>query len=132
MNNKKTDKISVKIKCYFYVISHSIMNISDCTILIFYCTRCKLFNNLCHFLRHTLNKNYNSYKHIFNEFDDKMLSYINIYIIYIFTLGKQVRCSRNVLMGTGPLARSQTLTSRYPSTPNPTSSLSRNAGESVL
>ena len=34
-------------------------------------------------------------------------------------------------MGTVPLARSWTLTYRYPSTPNPTSALSRNAGPSV-
>jgi len=52
--------------------------------------------------------------------------------VKLFTLGKQVRCSQNVWMGTGPLARSRTLTCRYPSTPNPTSSLSRNVGPSAL
>ena len=55
----------------------------------------------------------------------------NVCNVMHFSLNKQIRCSQNVWMGTGSLVRSWTLTYRYPSTPNPISSLSRNAGPSI-
>ena len=55
----------------------------------------------------------------------------NVRNVMIFTLAKQVICSRNVWMGTGLLAWSWTLTYQYPSTPNPISFLSRYAVPSL-